>query len=289
MMLTFRPSFLIFALLLVHKSLQHLPSASELCAAACSSALDEVVFNTTVETDDYYTGYCEDTLRFSSIFFCIRIHCSQSQIESAVNYAVEDCHTEVHVDTPSYQSVIAGYSDEALSAIPIISMKEPSKEIVNVTVLPSEEGYLLAMRTWVSFSLFLLLTFFSFLFFLSPPSSSQNQNQKSYHIITSNSLPPPKLFSTYCLSWSIADPFFKINWIETIHQRRKRALYCLVSKGRTPIRPSLIPFKHKDFFFCKIPFPPHPRLKLFKILVGSRTVSGPLFFWLGSQTDCSHT
>lgn len=178
MMLTCRPSFLIFALLLVHKSLQHLPSASELCAAACSSALDEVVFNTTVETDDYYTGYCEDTLRFSSIFFCIRIHCSQSQIETAVNYAVEDCHTEVHVDTPSYQSVIAGYSDEALSAIPIISM-EPSKEIVNITVIPSEEAYLLAMRTWVSFH-FSSLDFYFFIFLL-PPLKSKSKIISFHH------------------------------------------------------------------------------------------------------------
>lgn len=144
-----RPSFLIFALLLVHKSLQQLPSNSQLCAAACSSTLDSVIFNTTVLTDDYYTGLCEDTLRFSSIFFCIRIHCSKSQIQTAVDYTSEPCHTEVHIETPSYDSVMAGFSDEALSAIPVIGM-EPSEEIVNVTVIPSEEAYDLAVKTWVS-------------------------------------------------------------------------------------------------------------------------------------------
>ena len=160
MMLT-RPSFLIFSLLLlVQKSLQDLPSNSELCAAACSSSLRRVVFNTTVSTDDYYTGYCEDTLRLSSIFLCIRIHCSQSQIDSAVNYAVESCHTEVHIETPSYQSVIAAYSDEALSAIPIISSMKTSKRMVNSTVLPSEEAYRLSIKTWVRLS-FLSLDFFS--------------------------------------------------------------------------------------------------------------------------------
>lgn len=157
-MLLTRPSFLIFSLLLlVQNSLQHLPSNSELCAAACSSSLHRVVFNTTVSTDDYYTGYCEDTLRLSSIFLCIRIHCSQSQIDYAVNYAVESCHTEVHIETPSYQTVIAAFSDEALSAIPIISMK-PSKRMVNSTVLPSEEAYRLAIKTWVRL-LSCLLTF----------------------------------------------------------------------------------------------------------------------------------
>lgn len=147
-----RPSFLIFALLLVHKSLQQLPSNSQLCGAACSITLDNVIFNTTVSTDDYYTGFCEDTLRFSSIFFCIRIHCSQSQIQTSVDYTAEPCHTEVHIETPSYDSVMAGFSDEALSAIPVIGV-EPSGETVNVTVIPSEEAYVLALKTWVSSSL----------------------------------------------------------------------------------------------------------------------------------------
>ena len=148
MMLT-RPSFLIFALLLVSKSLQQLPSNEELCAAACSSALDSVIFNTTVETDDHYTGYCEDTLRFSSIFFCIRLHCLKSQIKTAVDFADEPCRTEVHIETPSYDSVIAGFSDEAISAIPVIGT-EPPTDTVNVTVIPSDEAYMLSLRTWVS-------------------------------------------------------------------------------------------------------------------------------------------
>lgn len=147
-----RPSFLIFALLLVHKSLQ-LPHNSQLCAAACYTTLDSIIFNTTVETDDYYTGFCEDTLRVSSIFFCIRLHCTNSQIQTAVEYIVEPCHTEVHIETPTYDSVIAGFSDEALSAIPVISSMEPSEEIVNVTVIPSDEAYVLAVNTWVSSSL----------------------------------------------------------------------------------------------------------------------------------------
>lgn len=151
MMLT-RPSFLIFALLLVHKSLQQLPSNSQLCAAGCAATLYDVVFNTTVYTDDYYTGYCEDTLRFYSTFFCIRIHCLQSEIKTAVDYTVYPCNTEVHIETPSYDSVVAGYSDEELSAIPVLSM-DPSEEMVNNTVIPTEEAYLLATKTWVSSSL----------------------------------------------------------------------------------------------------------------------------------------
>lgn len=68
-----------------------------------------------------------------------------------MDYTVEPCHTEVHVETPSYDSVMAGFSEEAMSAIPVISM-EPSEDIVNVTVIPTEEAYVLAMKTWVSSS-----------------------------------------------------------------------------------------------------------------------------------------
>lgn len=58
----------------------------------------------------------------------------------------------MHIETPSYDSVIAGFSDEAISAIPVIGV-EPSGEIVNVTVVPSDEAYDLALKTWVNNSL----------------------------------------------------------------------------------------------------------------------------------------
>lgn len=147
-----RPCFLLFVLLLVSKSLGRSPSNSQLCGAACSETLDAVTFNTTVETDDWYTGYCEDTLRFSSTFFCIRLHCLKSQIQTAVDYTVEYCHTEVHIETPSYDSVMAGFSDEAISTIPVIGT-EPPTEMQNVTIIPSDEAYDLALHTWVSSSL----------------------------------------------------------------------------------------------------------------------------------------
>lgn len=151
-MILTRPYFLLLAFLLVSKSVQRSPSDSQLCAAACSTTLNGVIFNTSVSTDDWYTGYCEDTLRFSSTFFCIRLRCLKSQIQTAVEYTVQDCHTEVHIETPSYNSVIAGFSDEAISAIPVIGAKPPT-EMVNVTVVPSDEAYNLALKTWVSSSL----------------------------------------------------------------------------------------------------------------------------------------
>lgn len=65
---------------------------------------------------------------------------------------MESCHTEVHIETPSYDSVIAGFSDEAISAIPVIGTVPPV-EVQNVTVIPSDEAYNLALKTWVSSSL----------------------------------------------------------------------------------------------------------------------------------------
>lgn len=69
-----------------------------------------------------------------------------------MDYTEEPCHTEVHIETPSYDSVIAGFSDEAISAIPVIGVEAPA-ETVNVTVVPSDEAYALALKTWVSSSL----------------------------------------------------------------------------------------------------------------------------------------
>ncbi len=143
------PQFLLAFALLVSKSVQQTPTDSQLCGAACKLALESVMFGTTVSTGD---SYCQDTLRLSSIFFCIRLHCSTpAEIQTGVEYVEDPCRTGVHIETPSYESVIASLSEEAITAIPVVEYTlEPSRKIVNTTVVPTEEFFLLAYKTWVS-------------------------------------------------------------------------------------------------------------------------------------------
>lgn len=60
------------------------------------------------------------------------------------------CRTEVHVDTISYASVIANYSDADIMAMPIIEYSpDTPKDIFNNTILPSQELFDLSLKTLV--------------------------------------------------------------------------------------------------------------------------------------------
>lgn len=138
-------------LLLVADSFQwDYPNKQQECVSSCQSALDYVTFGTTKETDDYYTGYCRDTLKWQSIWLCAKMYCTPYEIKTGVDYAGKPCRTEVHINIPSYDSVIANYSVEAMKAVPIIDYNpEPSKDIINNTVLVSPTYYGYAYRTVV--------------------------------------------------------------------------------------------------------------------------------------------
>ena len=123
------------------------PSNSQLCFLACQDSLGAVTFGTTVSTDDYYTGYCEDTLRFQSTYLCARERCSPQEIESGLKSFQETCD-RVHLTIPSYDEVIANYS--AQEPPPTIAYDDAFEESVNNTLVPNDELFYLGYRSWVS-------------------------------------------------------------------------------------------------------------------------------------------
>ena len=126
------------------------PAGSQICLYACQESLWEVTFGTTVSTDDYYTGYCQDTLRFSSTYLCAKQLCSPHEIESGLEYIRHTCE-EVDLPIPSFESTIANFSDEAIKDVRVVRQYEISaEEIINSTLLPSRELFDLAYRTNVS-------------------------------------------------------------------------------------------------------------------------------------------
>ncbi|MCJ1470451.1 hypothetical protein MMC07_009096 [Pseudocyphellaria aurata] len=128
----------IYLLLLVAKSWQYDfgPNKAQMCVQACDGGVEYVTFGTTAQTDDYYTGFCQDTLRFESVFLCAKLHCSPWQIMTGVPYYTKPCRTEVHVDTISYDAVIANYSDADIMAMPVIEYStDPPTDIYNNTDL----------------------------------------------------------------------------------------------------------------------------------------------------------
>ena len=133
-------------LALVSFSLQDdLPNKAQLCVVACQKSFHSVTFGT---TDPEEWTNCNDTLRWESTWLCSKLHCSPRQIKTGVKYAIDSyCKDKL---VPSYDIVIANFSDEAIKNIPILQYTEkPSEDIVNTTLLPSQELFDLAYRTWV--------------------------------------------------------------------------------------------------------------------------------------------
>lgn len=123
------------------------PTNSQLCLLACQDSLGSVTFGTTTYTDDYYTGYCQDTLRFQSAYLCAQQHCSPQEIESGLKSFQETCDI-VHLTIPSYDDVIANYS--AQEPPPTIAYGDVFEESVNNTLVPNDELFDLGYRSWVN-------------------------------------------------------------------------------------------------------------------------------------------
>jgi hypothetical protein len=139
------------ALLSIHVS--GMPTWNDLCVAACEDSLWHIQFGTGVGFDDFWTGYCGDTLRFSSTFLCAKQRCSQREIESGLHYLQDYCDEAVvkGLTIPSYNEIVANFSDEDVKAIRRVNFDDiPADEIVNNTLQPTQELWDRAHQTWVS-------------------------------------------------------------------------------------------------------------------------------------------
>ena len=144
-------SHLALLLCLIPLSLQYddNPEGDQICLYACQEAFWNVTFGTTTETDDYYIGYCQDTDRYESAILCGKYHCSPSELIAGAGYIQHWC-TPVHITLPSYETVIANYSEEAIKNMRVYGSADmTSSDIVNGTLLVSDELFARALMTWV--------------------------------------------------------------------------------------------------------------------------------------------
>lgn len=124
-------------------------SDDEVCFSACGDAVGRVTFGTTVYTDDWYTGYCDDALRYESTYICAHIFCTPEEIKSGLAANQKWCDT-VHMTILSYDAVMANYSEGAIKAMPRIAQDAVIEEVVNYTMVPDEAFFQNAVRTSVS-------------------------------------------------------------------------------------------------------------------------------------------
>ena len=125
------------------------PTDDEMCLMACQDALHHISFGTEVSTDDWYTGYCQNTLLFQSTYLCSQIYCSPQEIERGLGYYQHTCD-KVHVTIPSYKDTMANYSADAIKEVPKVGQHDEFEEAVNNTLVPDQQFYLNALQSNVS-------------------------------------------------------------------------------------------------------------------------------------------
>lgn len=133
------------------------PDADQQCLYACVRAFYGVTFGTYMETDDYYTGFCQDSLHIQSGYLCAKQRCTPSQIKTGIEYYQQYwCNeaTPTPVKMFSYEDVIANYSDADIANMQVIDFPYEITDIINNTLLITDRLYHASFDTNVR-SLFL--------------------------------------------------------------------------------------------------------------------------------------
>lgn len=121
------------------------------CWFACQRSMDNATFSTTVETDDYYTGACEDSLRLRSTFLCCEIHCPyRSDTESGLGNYLDMCNTYTNIKVPGYDELqmnLSGVDPMTVRHFDFNGIN--SSDTIDTLLLPSDDMYKLAFDSWV--------------------------------------------------------------------------------------------------------------------------------------------
>ena len=112
--------------------------ADQVCFYACQKTFTNITFSTYTQTDDYYTGYCEDDLLLLSTFLCSKTYCPSNLIAPGLTFVTERCNANTNVDIPDYDTLQANTSHISLDSVRVFEMGEiDSTVIVDTIMLPS--------------------------------------------------------------------------------------------------------------------------------------------------------
>ena len=128
-------------------------TASQVCFYACQQTYTNITFSTYAETDDYYTGYCENNLLLLSTFLCAKVYCTSEETVSGLAYVTDLCTTYTSVEVLSYDALEANTSHVSIKSVPLVEL-EPLNDtlIVDTLMLPSTELFDYSYQLWVGHS-----------------------------------------------------------------------------------------------------------------------------------------
>jgi hypothetical protein len=138
------PWLSVFALTLADPN----PTRNQYCSEACETALSGQNFaGSPSVADGYYAELCGNMLHLQSLYLCARNYCSEADVEAGFSYLSGVCVR--YATAPPPLSIVGNISIEEIRAQPILNNGD-LPDIINTTVLPSDELFNLAYQTVVS-------------------------------------------------------------------------------------------------------------------------------------------
>lgn len=140
----------LLALLWMPLAVPHELTETLMCSYACEQSFGYLMFGTSEETEDRYTGECKDTLRWRSIFLCAKKHCTEDESHAGWHYFSTECEEHTGTALPSFESIIANITPEEENNVQIIQWEDyRTTDIINTTALPTDDLFGVALENWV--------------------------------------------------------------------------------------------------------------------------------------------
>ncbi|KAI9889472.1 MAG: hypothetical protein M1814_005255 [Vezdaea aestivalis] len=115
----------------------HQSTTADICFFACQDSTGSITFNTTEETDDYYTGAAMDTYRWQSTCLCVMQRCSKEDQVAGYKTVAEDFAHYGHVTVPTCLEWTSNLTDSNRDNPYMLDLENfQSEKIINSTAMP---------------------------------------------------------------------------------------------------------------------------------------------------------
>lgn len=127
-------------------SMGDLLQPSAFCVDGCHEALDYVTFEPQSggpPATAYYDSKCSNPLVIKSLYYCISVYCSQSEIEAGLKYENGTCkkYAAAEYRLPAYDSVMGAADNGFLNSIERVSLLNISTDAYDHPVIPSADFF----------------------------------------------------------------------------------------------------------------------------------------------------
>lgn len=133
---------LLLPLLFAAGALAAKPLKREVCVASCYYALLAIQYDSRNVTEQ---TLCSNSLRITSTYYCMAIHCQEADVEPGVAWWAATCKLADDITVEGYREAASGLTSQELSRLPTVDLA--AEGLVSVPTVPSEHNWLVSHRS----------------------------------------------------------------------------------------------------------------------------------------------